>query len=212
MATPTAANIIDLGELYRKTFGNKPYVVTEAPQVNENGQPYNIAAQQAAEQQFTAQGSLIAEKVLGVDVWLPVRFYDGPQLVMHMPYSVVRISQRINRIKTALPERIGTVKEQYTVDDFDISIRGFLINSSRQFPETELLQFKTLIEYKDALRLDCALTNIFLTNAALQEDEQRRVVIDDWELPEVEGGRKHVRPFSLKLSSDAVFTLELESE
>lgn len=208
---PEAVNIINLVELFQKTFGNKPYVIGDTNAANENGETYNLDIQNLDEQ-FTAQGSLLTEKVLGIDILLPVRFLDGPKLVMHLPYSVIRISQKITRIKTALPERIGTVKELYNAEDFDISVKGFLINPDRQFPESELQQFKTLVQSKNALRIDNAITNIFLTDATLQEDEQRRVVIDDWDLPEVEGGRKHVKPFTLKLSSDFVFTLELEDE
>jgi hypothetical protein len=36
-----------------------------------------------------------------------------------------------------------------------------------------------------------------------------KVVMESFELPEVEGGRKHVRPFNIQLESDSVFTLEV---
>ena len=58
--------------------------------------------------------------------------------------------------------------------------------------------------------LDNALTNIFLTDKSLQLDEQRRVVIEGIELPDVQGGRERVRPFTMQLESDSVFTLELD--
>jgi hypothetical protein len=204
--------IIDLAKLYEKTFGNKPYQVPALS--NEKSEPsdlFNIG-QKAQQLQFTAKGSLIKEQLQGIEIMLPVRFYDGSKLLMHLPFTVVKINGKKTIIETPLGERRGTVKEQFNIDDYSISVKGFLIDEDRNFPETQLEQLRSLYETSNAITLDNALTNIFLTDPELKEDEQRRVVIYDFDVAEVQGGRIYVRPFSLTLKSDSIFTLELEEE
>jgi len=208
----TPALIIDVGELFQKQFGGKPYVVPGVSNTTNNtAEPFviNINANKA-EKEFTATGSLIREQYKGVEIFLPIRIYEGPNLLMYLPYCVVKISGKNTYVKTPMIERIGSVKELYSTDDYVIGVKGFIIGEDRKFPEKDLQLLKELKEKRTALVLDNALTNIFLTNKSLQLDEQRRVVIEDFDLLEVQGGREHVRPFTMKLESDSIFTLELE--
>ena len=215
MASP--GEIIDLAKLYERTFGGKPYVIGKDGELsNDTGVKYRVGTPQGADyygQLSTPKGSLIAEQYKGVQIWLPVKLFVGTQFFTYMPYCVVKISGDKTIIRTPLPERIGTVKEQYNIDDYKISIKGFLIGdkfAAAGFPEEELNNLKQLYEAKTAVTIDNALTNIFLTNKDLNFFEQRRLVITKFELPEVQGGRKNVKPFVMEMESDSVFTLELK--
>lgn len=203
--------IIDLAELYQKTFGSKPYQVPNHSEKSEDSEPFRIG-QKTSLNKFTNKGSLLTEQLKGVEIMLPVRFYDGPKLLMFLPYTVIKIAGKKTIVETPLNERRGTVKEEFSVDDYSISVKGFLIDDNRSFPEDQLQLLRELFETGHAVTLDNALTNIFLTDSELREDEQRRVVIYDFDVQEVQGGRLHVRPFSMNLKSDCVFTLELEEE
>lgn len=215
---PTPAHIIDLVKLFEKTFGQKPYVITKAGELSSNpGEAYQVKAGRtfsirnefdADGNEVTPKGSLIKETVNGVSILLPVRFYDGSTELMHLPYVVVSIRGRKMLIKTPMVERKGSVKEMYAVDDYAMTVKGFLIAADRKFPEALLIQMKDLCERKTAVTIDNALFNLFLDDKDLPVSEQRRVVITDYDFPEVTGGR-HVRPFVLQLESDTVFTLEL---
>ncbi len=208
----TPALIIDIAELFQKQFGTKPYVVPGVSDTKvNNGEPYslNINANKA-EKEFTATGSLIREQYKGVEIFLPIRIYETQNLLMYLPYCVVRINSKKTIIRTPMIERQGTVKEEYNTDDYEINIKGFIIGEDRKFPEKELVLLKEMYNMRQAITLDNALTNIFLTDKKLSEEEQRRVVIESFDLPEVQGGREHVRPFTMKLLSDTIFTLELE--
>jgi hypothetical protein len=206
-----AANqIIDLYQLYKKTFGNTPYHVPELAEGEKAvGELYHINSAPSLNV-YAAKGGIIKEDLNGVEIILPVRFYIGPTLLMYMPYVVVKISNKKVIVKTPMNERKGTVKEQYSIDDYVIGVKGFLIGEDRQFPEDELEKLKVLYETGQAVTLDNALTNIFLTDPELGQEEQRRVVVEDLDISEVQGGRVHVRPFSMSLVSDSVFTLEYE--
>lgn len=202
--------IIDLSKLYKKTFGNTPYHIKELAKDEEAvGELYHVNSAPSLNV-YSAKGSIIKEDLNGVEIILPVRFYIGPTLLMYMPYVVVKISNDKIIVKTPMNERKGTVKEQYSIDDYVIGVKGFLIGQDRQFPEDELEKLKVLYETRQAVTLDNALTNIFLTDPELGQEEQRRVVIAALDISEVQGGRVQVRPFSLSLVSDSVFTLEYE--
>jgi hypothetical protein len=208
---PSPANIIDLVDLFKKQFGSKPFVIDKDGKLsNDPGQPFQIKSDNNSEKEFTAKGSLIKENINGVDILLPVRFYDGPQLLMHLPYVVVSIRNRKNIISTPMVERIGSVIEQYNVDNYSMVVKGFLISEDRKFPEELITLIRDLYTNKSSVVVDNALFNIFLTFPELPQDEQRRVVIVDYDFPEVTGGR-HAKPFILNLISDTVFTLELDN-
>lgn len=207
---PNTALVIDIMDLFQKTFGSKPYIVNSVPAQTENND-YKLATQASnGEKEFTAKGSLIKEQYKGIEIMLPIRFFDGPALLQYLPYCVLRISGKKTIVETPLSERIGSVKEQFNIDDYSIDVKGFLINEERKFPEAEIDTLRTLYETKKAVTIDNAMTNIFLTNPQLKPDEQRRVVVYGFDMPEQQGGRDHIRPFTMSLKSDTVFTLELE--
>ena len=147
-----------------------------------------------------------------MDIWFPVRFYNaGDNIpIEYLPYSVVRVTGKKNIVKTPVMYRKGTVKEQYNIDDYSISIKGFLIGENGQFPEPDMDSLRDLFELKRSVQIDNAITNIFLNDPGLSRYEQQRVVIESLDFPEVEGGRINVRPFTMQLESDFVFTLELK--
>jgi hypothetical protein len=208
---PNTALVIDIVELFKKTFGKQPYVVPGLSKTNDTVNPYRITDdQKKKEQQFTDKGSLIKETFRGVEVLLPIRFYDGPKLLQYLPFCSISVSGGKTIIRTPLAERIGTVKEEFNLEDYSFNIKGFLINEGRTFPEAEIIQLRELYEVQRAVTIENALTNIYLTNPTLKPDEQKRVVISKFDLPEVLGGR-HARPFTMTIESDTVFDLELDS-
>lgn len=205
----STATVIDLAELFKNTFGSKPYVVPAAPKPEPiSGTVINIT--NPGFDELTPSGSKIRETYLGVEIFLPTRIYDetGVNELMYLPYTVIKITGKNSYISTPMIDRKGAVHELASSDDYQIEIKGFLIGSDRKFPEDDLKKLKALKDQNTAVILENAITNIFLTEPGLKDDEQRRVVVIDFDLPEVQGGREHVRPFSLKLLSDTVFDLE----
>jgi hypothetical protein len=211
--------LINLNELYQRTFGSTPYVIP--------GQsPGDVAGDSSAQvgKAFTINGtkpdlsgtlnSQLRTMVAGVEIWLPttiVATIDGVVTRVELPYSVIRVTAKKTIIKTPLMDRRGSVKEIYNIDDYQFSIKGFLIDQARIFPEKEMLLMKRLFETNESVELINPIANIFLSNAEQNgvAEEMDKVVIEDLDFPEVEGGRTHVRPFSMKLESDTIFTLEV---
>lgn len=217
---------VDIENLYQRYFGTKPKV-GELPQ-NPTPKPFGVPTvannnsitelpivdvdnPQKGKFLNSNHGRLLKTDYLGVEIWLPTTLRTSTGVKWDLPYSVIRISNSKTIIRTPLAERKGTVKEEFNTDDYKITIKGFLIDKEqRLFPEDDLLKLKGFFETNSRVFLDNALSNIFLEEQGLPEDEQYAVVVTSFDLPEVEGGRKHVRPFVLQLESDYVFTLEVE--
>jgi hypothetical protein len=196
--------VYDLNQLYRQYFGGNP-VVPKVTNQTVDISPYRING--SNDQVTQIKGSALTADYLGKEVWLPIKFVNLNSTVfgaseLLLPYAVIEMDAKKTIVKTALAERRGTVKELYSIDDFTISIKGFLIDNNRVFPEEELTILNKLWELNEAIEFDNALSNIFL-------DKDTRVVIEDLKLPAVENGWKHIRPFSMKLESDSIFTLDV---
>lgn len=207
--------ITNLEDLYQRTFGSKPYQVGTIPGPLDSKEPKSIYKINSSTNGGYGTDKLTTD-TQGVEIWLPVWLEDLPGEVgdngkLFLPYSVVRITGNNTIISTPLAERIGSVKEQYNTDDYKITIKGFFIDKEqRLWPESDLVALKKLHEIGRAFKITNAITDIYLTHSSLPAIEQKRVVIRSFDLPEVQGGRKHVRPFVMQLESDCVFTLEVE--
>lgn len=205
--------IKDLQQLYQRTFGTKPHIGEEKG--SPLPAPFTIDGTNP-NARYSESGQPLYGEYLGKEIWLPVTFTDLDRNVfafdsVMLPYVTVKISVKKTIIKTPLANRKGTVKEQYSVEDYGITLKGFAIDEDRVWPEKQLTVLKYLFESKQGVGLECPLTDIFLINRTVGADpaEMQRVVCEGLELPIVEGGRNHVRPFSMQLESDSVFTLEI---
>lgn len=222
--------IEDIQNLYQRYFGSKPYIGSvEYDTTDKGGKLQKIDAIKESEDfggflkidtqnetvEFTKKGYPLIEQVEGIEIWLPTKFYNLPfkgsnnSYELQLPFAIVSIQGKSNIVKTTVSERKGTVKELYSIDDYLITVKGFFIDKkTRTWPEDDIYLLKQLHESGKAFNIDNALVSPFLEDVNMPETEQQRVVITAFSMPEVEGGKKHVRPFSLSLESDCVFTLE----
>ncbi len=210
------ANLLfDIESLYRQQFGSMPYKIGNVAVSDGNdAEVYKLAQDQFKKPFLTS--NLKTTDLMGVEVWMPTYFDELPEEIgnngrLFLPYGVVRVTGSSNIIRTPLAERIGTVKELYSIDDYKITFKGFFIDKENNlFPQSDIEALKKIHELGRAFKMYNPVTNIFLEHEGLIELEQNRVVITSFELPEVEGGRNRVRPFVMQLESDTVFKLEVE--
>lgn len=206
--------VVNIDELFQAQFGSKPYKV---PQVNaQPNQDSGFRVPGSAPGSTAQNNKLLSTDSKGVDIWLPIWFEDLPQEIgdngtVYLPYAVISLTSRATIIRTPLSERKGSAKEQYNTEDYRIKIKGFFIDKeNRLFPEKDLKMLKQVHESGRSFKLVNALTDLFLIDPTLPANEQQRVVMTSFDLPEVEGGRISYRPFVMELESDTVFTLEVE--
>jgi|GEM_PF-2181970 len=208
----------DLMNLYQRYFGGRPVVVVPPPSTTVNDATVSTNNSQSGYPVFSPKGAILAEQYLDTEIWLPVTLRavdttitnakNGNVGEWYLPYVALSISASAGYIKTPLNQRKGTVKELYSIDDYIINVKGFFIDKqTRTFPETEIANLKKVFESGMSFRIDNAITNIFLEDSTLPPDQQYRVIMERFQMPEVTGGRKSMRPFTMELSSDFIFTL-----
>ncbi len=121
-----------------------------------------------------------------------------------LPYPVISIESKKTIIETALTERSGTVKELISIRDYEITIKGFIIAATHEFPEQDVATLRGIYEQNTGISIQCPLTDIFLLRPDRSGSDQ--VVISELKFPAITAV-KNVRPYELKLLSDAPFNL-----
>ena len=175
---------VDLKNLYN-TYFQKPYFVE--PRTEPTG--------------FTNYGLPVKEQLLGREVFLPITFKcNGVQ--MTIACATIRVTGKKTIIKTVVAERKGTVKEQFSIGDYEFTIKGVLIGEGENLPDTKMLFLKDIFESTKPVELHNAIADFFL-------DSSLYVAIESLEFPEVEGQALRHRPFTLTCESDYVETLKL---
>lgn len=118
------------------------------------------------------------------------------------PYEcLVEIGQPTMAEETFIKGRVGgSVKEFMGVDDWYITIRGFIINyDSADYPTDAVNAFKELISHPTELQVESPYLNMFDIN---------EMVIMDREIPQIEGAL-HYQPFTLLCKSNTPYYVEV---
>lgn len=116
------------------------------------------------------------------------------------PYEcVVELNQPTIIEETYLKgRRSGSVKEVIGLDDFYITIRGFIINyETNDYPTEAVEAFRNLIRLPTELQVESPFLNMFDIN---------EMVIFDRNIPQIEGSL-HYQPFTLMCKSNQPYTL-----
>jgi hypothetical protein len=120
-----------------------------------------------------------------------------------IPFAVVSVTANKTIVSTPMPERGGSVKEMIAIDDYEINIKGLVLNEDGVFPENDIIQLQNLWKENRALIMENALTDIFLQQGA---DLPSNVVLKRISWPPI-AGVEHVRAFEMDLISDTIFDL-----
>lgn len=122
-----------------------------------------------------------------------------------LPYPVISISSRKCIIETPLTDRRGTVKELINIEDYRITIRGFIVNhKANELPEDDILTMRKLYELNVAIKISNPLLDAFLISE--ERDGSDLVVIKDLQFRE-SPGVKNVKGYIMELASDEPFNL-----
>lgn len=175
---------VDLRNLYNTYFQKSYYL---EPRVETTG--------------MTCYGLPVKEQVLGREVFLPVTFkFAGRELTIAC--ATIRVTGKKNVVKTIVAERKGTVKEQFSVGDYEFTIKGVLIGDGDSLPDVKMIFLKEMFESTKPVELHNAIADFFL-------DKSLYVLIESIEFPEVEGKTLRHRPFSVICESDYVDSLKV---
>ena len=165
--------------------------------------PYHIPEKIEPVWSSTRFDSALKESLQGRDVLLPITLKAG-EISVYCPCATIRVQGSKTIVRTAVSERIGTVKEMFQVGDYVFTIKGVLIApQGKAFPDDDIYNLRQLFESTDHVLLKNALSDMFL-------DTTRYVCITDLEFPEVEGKSLRMRPFQLTCESDYINSLIIQ--
>lgn len=176
--------VTDLLELY-KTYFQGSYTIPPKTETDFSGTRFDAAYR---------------EQYRGVEVFLPVRLTNGDYEVC-IPCATLRVTGQKTVIRTAVAERIGTVKEVFNIGDYKFDIKGVLIaENANAYPDDEVYRLRMLFESATPVRLINAVSDLFMDNS-------RNVCITDIDFPDAPAQELRCRPFTLSCESDSVTNL-----
>ena len=93
----------------------------------------------------------------------------------------------------------GSVKENWSQDDYEISIQGIFFDRKGAYPAADLKRLRAYCECGEAITVECPLFEIYAIT---------HIVIEDCDLPFTKG--ENIQGFSLKCYSDDIAQLLIE--
>lgn len=197
-------NLSLLSDLFQKVWGSTPDFNPEIADVT--GDVPDLQRNDFGE----AAGSPLYgnDPIMGFEYYLPVKITytntAGVNVDMQLSHPIVGITSKVMMIETPLTERRGTVKQIINIEDYQITVKGFIIGATNELPERDIATLRELYETGRPINMANAVTDIFLVRPGRKGSDQ--VVIKDMRLPEVKGV-KNVRPYELIMVSDEPFNL-----
>ncbi len=181
--------IVNIRDLY-KTYFQQPYFIPKRKEGIKvvGGEAMSIVANEP--------------DIYGHEIFLPVKLkFAGSE--QEFKCATIRVTGKKSIVKTAVAQRKGTVKEQFSVGDYEFTIKGVLIGEGNNFPEEKMKFLVDCYESDQPVELYNAVSDFVL-------QKNTRVSVESIEFPEVEGKSIRHRPFVMVCESDFVDTLTVE--
>jgi len=175
----------------KKLFGN-----------NESSNDYSFGAN-ADRREYNIKGSpFYAANNNGNEVFMPIWLIkpDGSKFLLQNTIS--SFVNKITMVETPMVNQKGTFKEEISIDDWDINIKGIIVSPDLDYPDQQLYDLNQLKEMGVRLGIENARASLLL-------DERETVIIKSIKVPEIKG-MKNVQAFELDLVSDLYFEIIIE--
>jgi len=144
------------------------------------------------------KGSFNWKGMLGNEYFMPMKINDWQ--LPNEPLVRITGGKKINKTSPNRGKMRGTVKEEWSLKDYKIRVRGFIVNEEAyDYPKELVRRMRQLVEKSGALSITSEYTSIWGID---------QVMIEQWDFPEGQG-QPDVQPYTLTLISDQEFSLEL---
>lgn len=145
---------------------------------------YELTPNASPRQEYVKGTRLYAQDKFGRWYFMPVAFRhkniktDGNQYEIQC--AILSITGKKNIIETKMVGRPGSVKELINIDDYKISITGFIESADGSYPEAGITQMKEIYSINEPIELVSVLTDLIFNDGD-------QVVITDMSFPETPG-------------------------
>lgn len=126
---------------------------------------------------------------------------DGVIPEYTFPYEILlEVSQTKKITSTEVVGRDGEILEYVGLSNYQISIKGFVINYATQdYPDAQVRALKRILDIPQSMKV----SSLFLNRLGID-----RITIKDHNIPMLEG-HLQVQPFTINAVSDAPYELDL---
>jgi hypothetical protein len=198
------AGDINLNELRLRAFG---YVARPGYSRLSTDSPLNKPAgySNLKTSDFHGDETSLLGTALVMPITLGYKDANGNLQTIQLPNEpIIEISGSKTIVKTAVDGQRGTFKELFAINDYQVSIKGIVIqeDGSENYPKDLLRQLREMCERQSAIQITCDLTNIFGIT---------QLVIENYSFPAVLGAQSW-QPFILNCLSDFDFDIELTDD
>jgi len=187
-------NRIGLEKIFRDTWG---YIGLPFPEFITEGIPERVKNSMLGVPFYTKNSN---GRELFMPIWLSENDRDSKEYLL--PNTVMSLSNKKEIVTTKLVNRDGSVKEEISLNDWEIDIKGVLVSNDNSYPEKDFTKINEWFKNRIALNIQNARTAICLAGG-------EKVVITDLRFPEIRGF-ENTQPYELKLISDIEFSLYID--
>lgn len=138
----------------------------------------------------------------GNEVFLPIWLIKPDNSKLMLQNTVSSFANKITIIETQMVNRKGSVKEEISINDWEINVKGIIVSKDYDYPDQEVYDLNQLKEMGVALGIENARSSLLL-------EANEMVIIKSLNFIELKG-MKNIQPFELNLISDIPFELIIE--
>lgn len=138
----------------------------------------------------------------GNEVFLPIWLIraDGSKFLLQNTVSSIVSKKTI--VETVLVNQHGSVKEEISMDDWDLAVKGIIVSPDMDYPDQQVADLKALYKLSESHGIENARTSLLF-------EDNEKVVMKNLKFPEIKG-MKNVQAFECDLVSDIEFKLIIE--
>jgi len=208
MRTDYNFNEFDLGDIFKSVWGySVPPLLFGIQNIVEKslfGSPSNASDYSFERPSERREYNILTEPFYGLnnngnEVFLPIWLEDSKGVKFMLQNTVSSIVSKKTIVETPLVSRQGTVKEEISIDDWEINVKGVIVSPDQDYPDQQVFDLRKIYESGQAYKIINARTSLLL-------DGNERVVFRNLKFPEIKG-RKNVQAFECDLVSDIAFSL-----
>lgn len=138
----------------------------------------------------------------GNEMFLPIWLIRPSGNRLLLQNTVSSMVNKVTIVETPLVNQQGTVKEEISISDWDINVKGLIVSTDLDYPDEDVYNLTELYKTRTVLGIENARTSLVLGGS-------EKIVIRKLLFPEIKG-MKHIQAFEMDLTSDLDFKLIIE--
>lgn len=204
-------NEFDLVDIFKSVWGYTaaPFFLTSINEASVVSYKKGISnskdsfGSEAARRETNIKGSpFYGKNNNGNEVFLPIWLIKADGTKFMLQNTVSSIVSKKTIVETQLVNQQGSVKEEISIDDWEINVKGVIISPDMDYPDQQVSELRQLYKTSQSLEIDNARTSLLF-------EDNEKVVVKNLKFPEVKG-YKNMQAFECDLVSDIEFKLIIE--